>query len=305
MQSVGQTVIGGIASPDSVAAYIRDIMALGYNKDIHVGFKKFVVRHIESISLNKWPQTKTVGGDALTRRVGEILVGWAVLEAAGKLTMKSRLPNNCSRKDFLSVLQFGDLPEFGMDAFPYTPIASTLRHFATLRHFGKVYVLADSGDYDDIFNQIIRWRTDEKEPFHCYRYDQMKNMSDYHALRVRENAREKDRIAEAERKAQEREKKDEWAENTTRDLHDKGKRAEVAAELESMPLGGRLAAIADSDYMLHYYRPHLRGWGKLFAENNSVSSLKPDSRNRLILKLKNRKPPLGWEEVKRQLSEIA
>ena len=298
MQSAGQAVIGGIASPDSVAAYIRDIMALGYNKDIHVGFKKFVVRHIESISLDKWPQTKTAGGDALIRRVGEILVGWAVLEAAGKLTMKSRLPNNCRRKDFLSVLQFGDLPEFGMDAFPYTPIASTLRHF------GKVYVLADSGDYDDIFNQILRWRTDEKEPFNRHYYNQAKNMSDYHARRVHEEEEEARKKREKEIRDRERAKIREWAVNTARDLHDKGKRAEVAAELESMPLGRRLAAIADSDYMLHYYRPRLRGWGKLFAENNSVSSLKADSRNRLTLKLKKRSP-LGWEDVKRQLSEIA
>ena len=299
MQSAGQAVIGGIASPDSVAAYIRDIMALGYNKDIHVGFKKFVVRHIESISLDKWPQTKTAGGDALIRRVGEILVGWAVLEAAGKLTMKSRLPNNCRRKDFLSVLQFdGCLPEFGMDAFPYIPIASTLCHY------GDVYVLADSGDYDDIFNQILRWRTDEKEPFDRHLYNKAKSVSEYRSIRACERARKEEEERQKKIKAQEREKKDEWAENTARDLHDKGKRAEVAAELESMPLGGRLAAIADSDYMLRYYRPHLRGWGKLFAENNSVSSLNPDSRKRLALKLEKRSL-LGWEEVKRQLSEIA
>ena len=296
MQSVGQTVIGGIASPDSVAAYIRDIMALGYNKDIHVGFKKFVVRHIELISLDKWPQTKAAGGDTLTRRVGEILVGWAVLEAAGKLTMESRLPNACSPEEFHSVLQFGDLPEFGMDAFPYIPIASTLYHY------GDVYVLADSGDYDDIFNQILRWRTDEKEPFNRHYYNQAKNMSDYHTRR----AREEERIAQEERDKKKREQKRkqicEWISNTARD---KAKRAEVAAELDAMPLDNRLAAIANSEYLLDYYHPwYYRGeWGKLFAESNSVSSLDADSRESLALKLEKRNY-LGWEEVKQQLSEI-
>ena len=297
MQSAGQAVIGGIATSDSVAAHIRDIMALGYNKDIHEGFEKFVMQNIHLISADKWPRTKAAGGNARTRRVGEILVDWAVLEAARKLTMKDRLMNAYSHEGFLQVLPFAP-PKFDMDASPYTPIAFTLRHF------GDVHALAESGDYDDIFNQIFRWRTYYKEPFHSRRYGRAKTMGEYRSINARDKARKKGEIAEAERKAQESEKKREWSGNTTRDLRDKGKRAEVAAKLESMPLGGRLAAIADSDYMLHYYRPHLRGWGKLFAENNSVSSLKADSRKRLTLKLKNRSP-LGWEEVKRQLSEIA
>ena len=306
MQSAGQAVIGGSATPDSVAAHIRDIMALGYNKDIHEGFEEFIMQNIKLIPAklipaDKWPRTKAAGGNARTRRVGEILVDWTVLEAAIKLTIMdsdSRLMNGYnSYDDFRQALPFSP-PKFDMDASSYTtPAARTLDRFG-------VYVLADSGDYDDIFNQILRWRTYDKEPFNRHYYNQAKNMSGYRDLKALEKKKDEEDEARRRQKAQESEKKREWAENTARDLHDKGKRAEVAAELESMSLGGRLAAIADSDYMLHYYRPHLCGWGKLFAGNNSVFSLKADSRNRLILKLKNRKPPLGWEEVKRQLSEI-
>ena len=306
MQSAGQAVIGGIASPDSVAAHIRDIMSLGYNKDIHEDFEKFVIRHIKLIPADKWPQIKVAGGNARTRRVGEILVDWAVLEAARKLTMKDRLMNAYSHEDFLRGLPFTP-PKFDMDASPYTPIAWTLRHF------GDVHALAESGDYDDIFNQIFRWRTYYKEPFHSHHYEKAKNMSDYHFFRVREKE-ERVKFAqkkrEEERKkqinAQKRERNRAWVSNTVRDLHNKGKRAEIVAELESMPLDDRLVAIANSDYLLDYYHPwcYRGGWGKLFTENNSVFSLDADSRESLALKLEKRNY-LGWEEVKRQLSEIA
>ena len=298
MQSAGQAVISGIATSDSVAAHIRDIMALGYNKNIHKDFEEFVMQNIKLIPADKWPRTKAAGGNARTRRVGEILVDWAVLEAARKLTTGERLINTYGRKSFIQGLPFTP-PPFNMEASPYTPIARTLSHLV-----GDVHALAESGNYDDIFNQIFRWRTYYKEPFDGRRYGRAKTMDEYRSIKAREKKKDEEDEARRRQKAQESEKKREWADNTARDLHDKGKRAEVAAELESMPLGGRLAAIADSDYMLHYYRPHLRGWGKLFAGNNSVSSLKADSRKRLTLKLKNRSP-LGWEEVKRQLSKIA
>ena len=298
MQSAGQAVIGGIASRDSVAAHIRDIMALGYNKDIHEDFEEFVMQNIKLIPADKWTRTKAAGGNARTRRVGEILVDWAVLEAARKLTMKDRMMNAYSRAEFLRGLPFTP-PKFNMNAFPYTPIAWTLRHF------GDVYTLADSGDYDDIFTHILRWRTYYKEPFHSYRYGEAKTMSDYRFLRACEKAK----IAEEEREkqinAQKRARNRMWASNTKRDLPDKDKRAEVAAELEAMSLNDRLAAIANSEYLLDYYHPwyYRGGWGKLFAENNSVSSLDADARESLALKLEKRNHR-GWAKVKQQLSKF-
>ena len=207
MRAVGQTVIRETADDKSIAKHISDIVAWGYNGKIHTHFHEFVTLHIDAAKADS-------DGDDLIRWAGEILVDFAVLDAARKYTKDEALfgrtpkvrrmeagdkltKNETLRKweDFLRLLPFKP-PRFEIDAKPYTPIADTFFWLSQRRYIHghqDVIRLADSGNYDDIFDRLLLWKTYYKEPFHCDNnppYWHVRSIKDYHRQRERERPAE-------------------------------------------------------------------------------------------------------------------
>lgn len=300
MQAAGQAVVAGTATPDSVGAHIDRLLSFGYNRDAHEDFEKFLMQDVGllPVVVSHRPRFKT--GQRRIRLVGEILVDWAVLEAArtvaGRRAVRlvGRTPGQ-----WRAALPFVP-PPFDMEAEPYTPIAHILGRF------GGAHALAATGDYDDIFNQILLWRIYYKEPFHGRYYGQAKTMDDYRRLRIAECERMAEEARQKQQSAAKRARNNAWADNTSRDLSDKCGRAKAVEELEAMLPDERLTAIARSPYLLDYYQPRStrKEWGRVLAESGAVSSLDDESREALSLKLEGRNYH-GWGDVKRQLAEAA
>ncbi|MGI9346590.1 MAG: hypothetical protein ACR2PV_01210, partial [Gammaproteobacteria bacterium] len=98
MQQAGVDIINETATQASVAQHIEEILALGYNGEIHERFSDFVNLNTDFFDpswgeIKKSASTWTIvsARTRLVRPVGEILVDWIVLEAARRLTAGERI----------------------------------------------------------------------------------------------------------------------------------------------------------------------------------------------------------------------
>ena len=75
------------------------------------------------------------------------------------------LSRDIGENKFLDSLSFRP-PDFNLEAHPYTEVAITFWRLP----LGRIEDLIISGQYEDIFDKILLWRTYCKEPFHNYKY---------------------------------------------------------------------------------------------------------------------------------------
>ena len=301
MQQAGVDIINGTATSVSVAQHIEEILALGYNGEIHERFSDFVIQNTDFLDpswgeIKKSASTWTIvrARTRLVRPVGEILVDWIVLEAARRLTAGERIwirkRGGYTRDEFLAKLPFIP-PAFNLPARPYTPVAYT---FSGLGY--RLDKLADSRIYDDIFDKILLWKTYYKEPFHNYRYGDIRSIEDYHQQRKLEVLEEaKEAKEKAERNA-ERNVVQVWIDHTNRDIKNKDQRTKDIKRMENMGLVERLEEIANSNYLIDYYvgPPHRGKWGEQFAEDRTMGKISENSKKLLIMKL-GRRHYHGWK----------
>ncbi len=147
MQSTGKSIINNTETTDSFAKHIQEITSLGYKGNIHGNFARFICRHSHLATGDK------------DRWTGEILVDWVVLDTARCLT-SNKFVQGINVNKFRSALSFQP-PDFHLIPNPgfSTPVYFTFG-------LSKIYKLVLSGQYDDIFNKILLWRTLYEEPFH-------------------------------------------------------------------------------------------------------------------------------------------
>ena len=299
MRAVGQTVIRETADgkstakhvSDIIAKHISDIVAWGYNGKIHTHFHEFVTLHIDVAEADS-------GDDDLIRWAGEILVDFAVLDAARKYTkgepLFGRTPsarrmeagdkltkNDTLSKweDFIPLLPF-EPPPFEIEAKPYTPIADTffwLSRRRYIRGHQDVIRLADSRNYDDIFHHLLLWKTYYKEPFHCGNnppYWHARSIDDYH------RQRERDRPIEAAA-----------LQRHIRDVESRAVEARAAAQQHARDLEARAAAdrhwesgdLAREVFTAYQKCADNQGWAHLGAVTNHLNlSPKAYGEKRLI-----------------------
>ncbi len=178
MQGAGRSIVDKTATADSFTKHTEEIISTGYDGHIHSDFSRFLCNNF---SLAK--------GDKVIW-VGEILADWVVLETARYFTAEDNLWNGgysrISKGDFLDALPFQP-PVFHLklNSSRY-PSEAVSRTFWCLP-LGKVENLVLSGRYDDIFNAILLWRSNYKEPFHNYRYGlHVRSVDDYINCYLRE-----------------------------------------------------------------------------------------------------------------------
>ena len=321
MQQAGLDIINGTATSVSVAQHIEEILALGYNGEIHERFSDFVIQNTDFLDpswgeIKKSASTWTIvrARTRLVRPVGEILVDWIVLEAARRLTAGERIwirkRGDYTRDEFLAKLPFIP-PAFNLPARPDTPVAHTF--WGLGYRIGDLKRLADDEIYDDIFDKILLWKTYYKEPFHDYRYGDIRSIEDYHQQRKLEalevlSAPKID--PELQMKKEKREAKRNadrvWIDNTNRDIKNKDKRTKDIMRMKNMGLVERLEEIANSNYFIDYYDcppwHHRKEWGEEFAKHCTVEKISEQSKKLLIRKLDGRNYH-GWEMVKSQLAQ--
>ena len=156
MQKSGRLIADDITTTNSFAKHIQEIISLGYDGDIHSNFSKFIC------------QNYSLATDDKVKWVGEILLDWVVLDTTRCLTTKKYncvLSRDIGENKFLDSLSFRP-PDFNLEAHPYTEVAITFWRLP----LGRIEDLIISGQYDDIFDKILLWRTYCKEPFHNYKY---------------------------------------------------------------------------------------------------------------------------------------
>ena len=258
MRAFGKQLIAETATRATAEEHIREIQELGYDEEIHVNFADFAYKN----------RTLKPTEDNRIRWLGEILVDYIFLEAARYLTNPGEFyPKICGNCNACCLWPFAP-PAFDLKNHPYTQAAFAFRNFGYPVMSERVLQLADSGKYDDIFDKIFLWRTYLKEPFHAYQYGlQIRSISGYHAYRAEEikwNLSEK-RIVKHEMLEYEKCKsiknehaklREQWVTNTERDRKTPVQESTVT-HLESLSLADRLLAIAESNYAIDFYPPHM------------------------------------------------
>ncbi len=295
MRSFGRQLISETATFDTARKHVTKIRNLGYNDDTHVHFSNFVSRnhHLK-------PR-----GDDTVRWFGEILVDYIFLEAARSFTKQDLRGWQCSDCGCCCLWPFMP-PKFDLTDSPYCQVAFTFINFG-YHPYQNLDILVDSRKYDDIFDQILLWRTYYRELFGASRYGlHIRSISAYRWCRNEERKL----VAEDEKKQADfykkrafligwKNRRKEWVENTIRDRKTKMQKNTIE-RLTSLSLTEKLREIAESQYAIDFYP---KEWGRQAAREKTLKTLDFAIQQKLALKLRQ-KHYQGWHDILTQLKKL-
>ena len=296
LQAMGRAVVTRSIDYETMESVINEVVALGYSPEMHLSWPR---------QIHKSWLPETQDNNALFRCVGEMMVGWTIMESAG--TDEKRRSHGLHWTAPFLVPRIQMRLWIGSPAPVYVP----LKRFCPLSQWQprKIAVSllrrhAFIGIHDDIFDALLLWRSNSYVPFGLGRDDLSihgieewraveRKFRDLQAKHLRYQRMDR---AMAKWNREDRKKSHGEREQKGRDRADF--RAFEVERLANLSFVERLKDIAFSDYPIRFY-PH--DWGDKAVSADIAHDLDSDTRDALLIKIKGRRRIGGWARLREHL----